>query len=108
MSTSARTLQEVASVDDFLNVAATETVPLFEYLEFEFLMEYDVFGPRFEGANTSSQATRPLLRFLHCYYTDIYGTRPVARELRRSTVEASSSGPYSVIRSSIPNSTAQT
>jgi hypothetical protein len=36
VSTSATTLQDVASVDDFLNVAATETAPLFEYLEFDF------------------------------------------------------------------------
>ena len=34
VSTSATTLQDVASVDDFLNVAATETAPLFESLEF--------------------------------------------------------------------------
>ena len=45
VSTSATTLQDVASVDDFLNVAATETAPLFEYLEFDFLLEYDVFAP---------------------------------------------------------------
>ena len=32
MSNTSATLQYVASVDDFLNVAATETVPLFEYL----------------------------------------------------------------------------
>lgn len=32
-----------SSVDDFLHVVATETVPLFEHLEFEFLLEYDVF-----------------------------------------------------------------
>ena len=45
MSTSASTLQDVASVDDFLNVVGIETVPLFEHLEFEFLLEYDVFAP---------------------------------------------------------------
>ena len=44
VSNNAQTLQNVASVDDFLNVAATETVPLFEHLEFEFLEEYDVFA----------------------------------------------------------------
>ena len=44
MSTSASILQDVASVDDFLNVEAIETVPLFEHLEFEFLREYDVFA----------------------------------------------------------------
>jgi len=45
VSTSTSTLQDVASVDDFLNVAATETAPLFEYLEFDFLLEYDVCAP---------------------------------------------------------------
>ncbi|MDZ5813278.1 IS5/IS1182 family transposase, partial [Halorubrum sp. AD140] len=34
MSNTSATLQNVASVDDFLNAAATGTVPLFEYLEF--------------------------------------------------------------------------
>ncbi|UWG49968.1 Transposase, IS5 family [Halalkaliarchaeum sp. AArc-CO] len=29
---------------DFLNVAATETVPLFEHFNFFFLLEYDVFA----------------------------------------------------------------
>lgn len=35
----------MASVDEFLNGAATETVSLFEHLEFEFLIEYDVSPP---------------------------------------------------------------
>ena len=41
VSNTSATLQDVASVDDFLNVAATETVPLFEHLEFEFLLEHE-------------------------------------------------------------------
>ena len=44
VSSKANALQDVASVDDFLNVAATETVALFEYLSFEFLLEYGVFA----------------------------------------------------------------
>jgi hypothetical protein len=44
VSNTSATLQDVASVDDFLNVAATETVPLFEHLDFGFLLEYDVFA----------------------------------------------------------------
>jgi hypothetical protein len=47
------TLQDVDSVVDFLNVAATETVPLFEHLEFEFLLEYDVFAPASRGEHES-------------------------------------------------------
>jgi hypothetical protein len=45
VSNTSAALQDVASVDDFLNVAATETVPLFEHLDFGFLLEYDVFAP---------------------------------------------------------------
>jgi len=51
VSASASTLQDVASVDDFLNVAAIETVPLFEHLEFEFLLEHE-----FTSHQTSSEA----------------------------------------------------
>ena len=39
MSTTTATLQDVASVDEFLNVSAIETVPLFEHLSFDFLRE---------------------------------------------------------------------
>ena len=75
MSNTTAALQGVASVDDFLNAAATETVPLFEHFVFEFLLKYDVFAP------TSRERTRvhrppELFRgFLHCYYKNIYGTR---------------------------------
>jgi len=62
VSTSSKALQDVAPVNEFLNAAAAETVPLFEHLDFEFLLEYDVFGPRSPGANTSSQTTGSLLR----------------------------------------------
>ena len=33
VSSTTATLQDVASVEDFLGVAATETVPLFEHLD---------------------------------------------------------------------------
>jgi hypothetical protein len=51
VSTSSNALQDVASVNDFLNAAAIETVPLFEHLEFEFLLEYDVFAPSNDSEN---------------------------------------------------------
>ena len=38
-------MQNEASVNEFLNAAATETVPLFEHLDFEFLLEYEVSPP---------------------------------------------------------------
>jgi len=41
VSSTTATLQDVASVDEFLNAVATETVPLFVYLEFEFQLEHE-------------------------------------------------------------------
>ncbi len=86
MSNTSATLQDVASVDDFLNAAATETVPLFEHLEFEFRLEYDVFAPSKRGRTRVHQPPDLFRGFLHCYYKDIYGTRPVARELQHGLV----------------------
>ena len=45
VSTSASSLQEEASIDEFFNLVATETLALFEHLEFDFLNEFDVFAP---------------------------------------------------------------
>ena len=86
MSSTTATLQDVASVDDFLNVAATETVPLFEHLEFEFLLEYDVFAPSKRGRTRVHEPPDLFRGFLHCYYEDVYGTRPVTRELQHGLV----------------------
>jgi len=86
VSSTTTTLQGVDSVDEFLNVAATETVPLFEHLEFEFLLEYDVFAPSKRGRTRVHQPPDLFRGFLHCYYKDIYGTRPVTRELQNRLV----------------------
>ena len=86
MSNNAQTLQNVTSVDGFLNVAATETVPLFEYLSFRFLLEYDVFAPCKRGRTRVHEPPELFRGFLHCYYEDVYGTRPVARELQKPLV----------------------
>jgi len=86
VSSSTNALQDVASVDDFLNAAATETVPLFDHFEFEFLLEYDVFAP---GERRRTRVHKPpdLFRgFLHCYHENVYGTRPITRELQYSLV----------------------
>ena len=45
MSSNASNLQKVASVEDFLYVAATEKGPLFDHPECEYLLEYAVFSP---------------------------------------------------------------
>jgi transposase len=86
VSTSSKTLQNAASIHEFLNAAATETVPLFEHLEFEFLLEYDVFAPSKRGQTRVHQSPDLFRGFLHCYYENVYGTRPVTRELQYSLV----------------------
>ena len=82
VSNNAQTLQNVTSVDDFLNVAATETVPLFEHLSSRVLVEYDVFAPACRGRTRVHEPPELFRGFLHCYYEDVYDTRPVARELQ--------------------------
>ncbi|MDB2239129.1 transposase [Halorubrum ezzemoulense] len=86
MSTSSKALQSEASVDEFLNVAATETVPMFEHLNFEFLLEYEVFAPARRGRTRVHKPPDLFCGFLHCYYEDVYGTRPITRELQHSLV----------------------
>jgi len=86
VSTSSQTLQEEASIDEFFNLVATETLALFEFLEFEFLGEFDVFAPSRRGRTRDHQPPELFRAFLHCYYNDIYGIRPIARELQNTTV----------------------
>lgn len=49
MSSTDATVQDVASLDEFLNTTATEPVLEVAYLEFEFRPEYDVFAPASGG-----------------------------------------------------------
>jgi hypothetical protein len=86
VSSSPNALQDVSSIDDFLNAAATETVPLFDHLEFEFLLEYDVFAPALRGRTRVHQPPDLFCGFLRCYYENVYDTRTVARELQHSLV----------------------
>lgn len=61
-------------------------MPLFEYLEFDFLREYGVFAPC-ERGRTRVYTARKLFRgVLYCYYEDVYGTRPVTRELQKPLI----------------------
>ena len=79
-------LQDDPSVESFLNVVETETLALFEYLSFEFLKGFDVFAPA-ETRRIRDHEPPELMRgFLHCYYKDVYGIRPVERELRNTVV----------------------
>jgi len=58
VSNTSTTLQDIASVDDFLNAAATETVPLFEHLEFEFLLEYEFISQQTSSAASCTATIR--------------------------------------------------
>ncbi len=86
MSSSVNTLQEEASVESFFNVVETETLALFEHLEFDFLEEFDVFTPSRRRRTRDHHPPELFRAFLHCYYKDIYGTRPVTRELQNTVV----------------------
>ncbi len=79
------TLQDDPSVDSFLNVVETETLALFEHLSFEFLEDFSVFAPAETGRTRDHEPPALMRGFLHCY-KDIYGIRPVARELRNTIV----------------------
>jgi len=66
---------------------ATETLALFEHLEFDFLEEFDVFAPTARRGRTPDHHPPALFRaFLHCYYKNVYGIRPVTRELQNTVV----------------------
>ncbi len=80
------TLQEHSSVETFFNVVETETLALFEHLSFEFLEEFDVFAPSPPGRTRDHEPPELMCGFLHCYYKDIYGIRPVERELQNTVV----------------------
>ena len=86
VSSSTNALQDVASVNDVLKTAATETVPLFQHLEFEFLLAYDVFAPPKRGRTRVDEPPDLFRGFLDCYYENVYGTRPVTRELQHGLV----------------------
>src|SRR5699024_2974995 len=83
---SSATLQDDPSVESFFNLVATETLALFEHLSFEFLDEYEVFVPSEAGRTRDHKPSELMRGFLHCYYKDIYGIRPVTRELQNTFI----------------------
>ena len=83
---SSATLQGHPSVDSLFNVAETETLALFEHISFEFLEEFDVFAPAETRRTRDREPPELIGGFLHCYYRDIYGIRPVERELQNTVV----------------------
>ena len=64
----------------------TETLALFEHLSFEFLEEFDVFVPPAPGRTREHEPPELMRGLLPCYYKNIYGIRPIARELQNTFV----------------------
>ncbi len=83
---SSATLQDHPSVESFFNVVETETLALFEHLSFEFLEEFDVFAPAKTVRTRDLEPPEMMRGFLHCYSKNIYGIRPVERELNNTVV----------------------
>ncbi len=83
---SSATLQDDPSVESFFNVVETETLALFEHLSFEFLEEFDVFAPAKTVRTRDLEPPEMMRGFLHCYSKNIYGIRPVERELNNTVV----------------------
>jgi hypothetical protein len=83
---SSATLQDDPSVESFFNVVEPEMLALFEHLSFGFLRGFDVFAPSLPGRTRELEPPETMRGFPHCYHKDIYGIRPVARELNNTLV----------------------
>jgi len=86
VSKTSSVLPENNTVEQVFKTLDTETTALFEQLDFAFLMDYSVFAPDSRGRTRVHQPPELLKGVLHCFYHDIYGLRPMARELRNEDV----------------------
>jgi len=86
VSTSSDALRDVASVNDFLNAAATETVPLFKHLEFEFLLTTTCSPPLAGGEHECISHRISFATFCTATTENVYGTRSVTREFQHSII----------------------
>jgi hypothetical protein len=64
----------------------TETTALLEQLDLSFLTDFPVFAPTERGRTRVHKPPELLKGVLHCFYRNIYGPRPIARELRNEDV----------------------
>ena len=86
MSKTSSVLPENNTVEQVFKTLETETTALFEQLDLSFLMDYAVFAPSNRGRTRVHQPPELLKGVLHCFYHDIYGLRPMARELMNEDV----------------------
>lgn len=86
MSTTSSVLPDNVTVEQVFKALETETVALFEYLNLSFLIDYPVFAPADRGRTRVHEPPELLKGVRHCFYHDIYGPRPMARELHNENV----------------------
>ncbi|MFB6283577.1 MAG: hypothetical protein ABEK59_06545 [Halobacteria archaeon] len=75
------TLRNVGTIDEFIKFAETKVASLFQDFDFSFLYNYSVFEPTKRGQEKVFEPPELLQAFLHCYHKEIYGTRPIEREI---------------------------
>lgn len=81
MSSNKAVLPDNDTIAQVFKALETETTALFEQLELSFLTDYPVFAPDPRGRSRVHDPPELLKGILHCFYRDIYGPRPMAREL---------------------------
>jgi hypothetical protein len=86
VSSSKSVLPSNDTVEQVFKALETETTALFEHLDLSFLTDYSVFAPDPRGRTRVHQPPELLKGVLHCFYRDIYGPRPMARELHNEDV----------------------
>ncbi len=86
MSSNKAVLPDNNTVAQVFKALETETTALFENLDLAFLTDYPVFAPDSRGRTRVHEPPELLKGILHCFYDEIYGPRPMARELRNEDV----------------------
>jgi hypothetical protein len=86
VSKTSSVLPDTATVEQVFKTLETETTALLKYLDLSFLTDYPVFAPDQRGRTRIHKPPELLKGVLHCFYQDIYGPRPMARELRNEDV----------------------
>jgi len=80
------TLLDDISVETSFNVVEAQTLALLKNLSFEVLEEFNVFAPAKTRRTQAHEPPEMTNGFLHCYYHDIYGIRPIKRETQNTAV----------------------
>ncbi len=86
MSSSKAVLPDNDTVAQVSKALETETTALLEHLDLLFLMDYPVFAPDSRGRTRIHEPPELLKGLLHCFYNEIYGPRPMAREIRNEDI----------------------